>query len=69
MGKYYVTEDTTVIDEVTIVDADHEEVSVCNNGKDYLEVKSNDSFCYTFRKSDIDKMIALFQAAKDKLCN
>lgn len=68
MGKYYVTAQSESVDEVVIVDQDNDEFSLYDDGST-LDVKKNGDYQFNFYKSDIDKMIALFQAAKDKLCN
>jgi len=68
MGKYNIENDDSFIDEVFFVDKDGDEFSVKDDGNT-LDLNKNGDYQYTFYKSDIDKMIALFQAAKEKLCN
>lgn len=68
MGKFYIDNSDVGVDEVAFVDKDLTEFSLKDSGNT-LDVNVAGDYEYCFYKSDIDKMIALFQAAKDKLCN
>lgn len=69
MAKLNIEDVSSEIDEVCFVDEDDEEFSLYADGTGLLEFKRDGECRIHFYKSDIDKMIALFQAAKDKLCN
>lgn len=71
MGKYYVGNQDDEIDEVVIVDSDGEEYTIKETdfNPSALSFTREDSDEVLLLKKDIDKFIALFQAAKDKLCN
>jgi hypothetical protein len=68
MGKFYVTGQNDDVDEVVMLDDDGDEFSLYDDGST-LDIRKGGDYKCCFYKSDIDKMIALFQAAKDKLCN
>lgn len=67
MGKYYIDNDPDEKVDVVAFAADDEEYTITGGVCVFIFSDGHDSI--NFYKSDIDKMIALFQAAKDKLCN
>lgn len=68
MGKYYVVNEEDPVDIVVMIDSVRDEYYIEEDSAKLFSF-SDGSNTINFYKSDIDKMIALFQAAKDKLCN